>query len=456
MIDVKDAMFHHVSVPYRSTDQYMTIVFDSENEEPPSFEDVVAHVERRAQHIPRLKIRICETLGQLEHPRWVEDPRPVRDHVVDHDLAHGRHTLESFLAELATDPIDATDRAWIVHVGRGAPPIDGVRGAATVVVVQISHALSDGSVGTRIARALFGPDELTETQHFVDDPRVSRPHPVRDALRGLLLLPVRWPRSQIRMRRSQRRYLAAVATGEVFAPQPMPSTYLNAHPDGTRAIHVLQFPKDQWTSSSATVTVTALTAVGAALREHLGARGETAVEHLHALVPTALDASVEWPAINRTIPTAVALHPHLADPSERASAVSKAMATQRAHVSHTRHIEATRSAESYPAALLVGFGRRAQVAAQRAGVPELAATHTTVSSVNRTSLTLQLGSSRATLLAGTASLGPGCSLSHVVYGYGDTVTVCVTACPTTVPDHAHYVETLRASIDRTCALLHGR
>ena len=455
-IDVKDAMFHYVSAPHRSMDQYMTIVFDSDAAEAPSFEDVVAHLERRARRVPRLKIRICEALGQLEHPRWVNDPLPVRDHVVDHDLADGRHTLESFLAELSTVPIDATDRAWTVHVGRGAPSIEGVRGVATVVVVQISHALSDGSVGTGIARALFGPDELTENVHFADDPAVSRPRPIRDALRGLLLLPVRWLRSQKTMRRSQRGYLAAVATGEIFAPQPVQTTYLNAHPDGTRAVHILQFPKDRWTSGTATVTVTALTAVGAALREHLGMHGEKGVEHLRALVPAALDTSVEWPAINRTIPTAVALHPQLTDATERAYAVSRAMTPQRAHVNDRRHVDATRSAEGYPAALLIGFGRRTRLAAQRTGMPERTTTHTTVSSVNRTSLTLELGSNRARLFAGTASLGPGCSLSHAVYGYGDVVTVCVTACPTTVPDHAGYVETLRTAIEETCSALHDR
>lgn len=454
-MDVKDAMFHYTSAPHRSMDQYTTFVFDSGDHEPPTFDDVVAHVERRARLVPRLQIRIGDAVGLLEYPRWIRDPTPPRDHVVDHDLSDGRHTLNSFLAERACVPVDATSRAWTVHVGRGLSGVDGIRGAATVVIVQVSHALSDGSVGTRIVRALFGPDEPTDIVTFPDDPAVSRPRCVRDAAVATALLPYRWARSQRRMGRAQQTYLDAVRTGELVAPAPVEPTRVNAHPDETRAVHVLQFPKSQWTGGPATVTATALTAVGAALSAYLAAHGERDGTRIRATVPTAIGTSAAWPAVNRTVPAAVDLHPELTDASDRASAVAHALNLQRERVNDRRHIDATRSAELYPAALLLGFGRRARLVAPRSGTPERVTSHTVVTSVNRTGLDLELGSSRATLCAGVASLSPGCSITHAVYGYGDVVTVCVTACPTTVPDHAVYADLLRSAIDETCGALHG-
>ena len=454
-MNIKDAEFHFASAPHRSTDQYTMIVFDSGDAQPPTFDEVARHVERRAEHVRRLRIRICEVPGQLDLPRWVRDRLPVRDHLIDHDLSDGRHTAASFLAELSSDAIDATDRAWTVHVGRGLTAVDGVQGAATVVVVQISHALADGSVGTRIARALFGRDEITENLGFTDDPETSRAHPLYDAAKAAVLLPIRWVRSQFAMVRTQRRYVAAVRTGELVAPRSVGSTSSNVHPDGTRAVHVLQFPKAQFRGGQHTVTVTALTAVGAALSTFFAAHGEPDHDDIRALVPIALAPSVPWPAINRTLPAAVSLHSQLTGAAERASAVAAALSLQRDHVTDHRHVEATLAAENYPAALLHGFGRHASSIVRRTGRPDRAVTHTVVTSVDRTGLDLVLGSGRARLCAGVAALGPGCSLTHAVYGYGEVIAVCVSVCPTTVPDHSEYADILRASIDETCAALHG-
>ncbi|KQU55213.1 hypothetical protein ASG84_22505 [Rhodococcus sp. Leaf278] len=454
VLDVKDAMFHLASTPHRSMDQYTVIVFDSGDSDPPSFDDVAAHIDHRARRVPRLGIRICEAPGQWEFPRWVRDPHPVRDHLVDHDLSNGRHTLDSFLAELSSVPVDATDRAWKIHVGRGLSEVDGARGAATVVVVQISHALSDGSVGTHIARGLFGRDDITG-HTTLTDPVASRARPRYDAVKAAVLLPFRWARSQIPMVRAQRKYLAAVRDGELVTHAPVEGVTFNAHPDETRVVHLMQFPKSHWTGGSATVTVTALTAVGAALAEYFAAHGEPDRDDLRALVPTALPASVPWPAVNRTLPAAVELHPQLADVTRRAKAVGESLALQRVHVTDHRHLDATRSAEVYPAALVLGFGRHGRRAAPRTGTPDRVNTHTVVTSINRTNLELMLGSARALSCAGMAALGPGCSVSHAVYGYGDLITVCVTACPTTVPDHADYATMLRSAIEETCAALHG-
>lgn len=457
IMDVKDAMFHFKSAPHRSMDQYTVIVFDSGDNDPPSFDDVAAHIEHRAQFVPRLGIRICEAPGQWEFPRWVRDPHPVRDHLMDYDLSDGRHTVESFLAKLSSIPVDATDRAWKIHVGRGLSAVDGAQGAATIVVLQISHALSDGSVGTHIARILFGRDDITTNTEYttVPDPVASRARPRFDAAKAAMLLPFRWARSQIPMVRAQRKYLAAVRDGDLVAPESVEAVKFNAHPDETRAVHQLHFPKPQWTGGAVTVTVTALTAVGAAMAEYFAAHGEPDRDDFQALVPTAIPASVPWPAVNRTLPTAVKLHPHVAEVTQRATAVGASLALQRVHVTDHRHLDATRSAEFYPAALMLGFGRRGRRTAPRTGTPDRVNTHTVVTSVNRTNLDLTLGAARALSCAGVAALGPGCSVSHAVYGYGDLVTVCVTVCPTTVPDHANYVSMLRSAIDETCAALHG-
>ncbi|MDI9933281.1 hypothetical protein QM588_22935 [Rhodococcus sp. IEGM 1354] len=95
-----------------------------------------------------------------------------------------------------------------------------------------------------------------------------------------------------------------------------------------------------------------------------------------------------------------------------------------------------------------GTRRRARLDAPRTGTTERVTGHTVVTTVDRPGLDLELGSSRAALCAGVASLSPGCV-------NGDVVTVCTTACPTTIPDHAANADLLRSAIDETCSAFHG-
>ncbi|MGV7904138.1 wax ester/triacylglycerol synthase domain-containing protein, partial [Mycobacterium kansasii] len=80
--------------------------------------------------------------------------------------------------------VDATVAPWRLHVFPRVAGAPRCTGHATVVVLQVAHALADGRRSADIARALFGAGGIGEVPVFR-----PLPGPVR-AARGLLGLPV--------------------------------------------------------------------------------------------------------------------------------------------------------------------------------------------------------------------------------------------------------------------------
>ena len=130
------------------TDQFLLYCFDAAG---------VAGVDtaallRRCAGIADLRVRVAPVPGDLDYPYWV--PMPVTPaHVVEADAADWASVC-SLVAGLLTAAVDPTVSPWRLHLIRGVADAPG--GPATVAVLQISHALADGTRAAEIARALFG------------------------------------------------------------------------------------------------------------------------------------------------------------------------------------------------------------------------------------------------------------------------------------------------------------
>ncbi len=115
-------------------------------------------VAARSAHIPDLRVRLREAPADLSYPSWVPGAFTA-DQFVEHRLPRPDWAaVETALGELLATGVDATIHPWRLHVFRGvagAPMRATDDELATVVVLQMSHALADGRRAAAIARGLF-------------------------------------------------------------------------------------------------------------------------------------------------------------------------------------------------------------------------------------------------------------------------------------------------------------
>ncbi|WP_253799199.1 wax ester/triacylglycerol synthase family O-acyltransferase [Nocardia amikacinitolerans] len=128
-------------------------------------------VAARSARIPALRVRLRETPGDLAYPSWVPCEYSA-DQFVEHPLPRPDWAaVEAALGDLLGTGVDATVHPWKLHVFRGvagAPMRASDDELATVVVLQMSHALADGRRAAGIARELF-----SEGDGYDGEPRAA-------------------------------------------------------------------------------------------------------------------------------------------------------------------------------------------------------------------------------------------------------------------------------------------
>ncbi|MFC9893018.1 wax ester/triacylglycerol synthase domain-containing protein [Nocardia sp. NPDC127579] len=113
-------------------------------------------IQQRSTEIPDLTVRVRTVPRDLDYPSW--EPCGFRtDQVVEHS-ARDWAQIHDVVGELLGTGVNAADRPWRLHLFRGVADVPGAPGLATVAVLQMSHALADGTRAAAIARALFAPE----------------------------------------------------------------------------------------------------------------------------------------------------------------------------------------------------------------------------------------------------------------------------------------------------------
>ncbi|OBI45864.1 WS/DGAT domain-containing protein [Mycobacterium sp. E796] len=402
-----DAQFYWMSAKVPN-DEFLLYAFDGE---PADLAGAVERVCRRARECPGLTVRIQER-GRLAYPRWVPavvDPESVVRHAPT--VRDWSECLTS-VAGLAADQLDARRMPWRVHLFTPVRGVPGVRGAGTVAVLQIAHALADGARAAAMAAWLFGRDAPV--------PEVARP-----AAGFLPWRAVDAARAHRRLIRDTRAGLLAPALG----PRPLQAT--NARPGAARSVRTLVRRRSQLRGP--TVTVGALAAVSTALSTLLG----EGTDPLGAEVPMAKPAVAQ--AHNHFGNVVVGLYPKLGVDA-RVERIAADLANGRRRFEHPATRAADRAFAAVPAALL-----RWGVAQFDADVrPPQVSGNTVVSSVNRGAADLSFGGARVVLTAGYPALSPAMGLTHGVHGIGDTVAISVHAAESAIPDIDEYVRLLDA------------
>ncbi|KXP03953.1 WS/DGAT domain-containing protein [Tsukamurella pseudospumae] len=420
------------------SDQFLLYCFDHGAARGPSAAEVADLVMERAPSITDLRLRIAPAPGDLEHPAWA--PNTVVD--VREGVARTWAEVPAAVARLFARQVDATVSPWRLHVLPHVAGAPRCTGTATVVVLQVAHALADGRRASAIARALFDGAPAAAVPVFRPLPRAVR------AGRGVIGLPVALARTvALGLLSSPARAEIDRRTRAENLPAPVPGsplTVLNASPDASRDVRMVVRDNASLRSEH-TVTVNALAAVSLAVERYLRRRGVAAPDALAAEVMVARERRRgERNAFGNV---SVPLYPDV-PPAERPALIAGAL--DRARVRAASHLWRTvGAAEEAAPSVLASMGVRAFDPSVR---PETMAGATVLSSVHRGPSDLVLLGGRSVFTAGFPALSPAMGLTHGVHGLGDAVTVSVTSSRTAVPDPDDYAELLEAALDEVAQL----
>ncbi|MBU9766349.1 DUF1298 domain-containing protein [Mycobacterium sp. TNTM28] len=375
----------------------------------------LAEVQDRARRCPDLLLRAGDDC-RLTYPAW--EPRAVgEDQFVVHGDEFFWNECLDVVAGLADRQLDATVAAWRVHV---FPHVRALPGADTgaVAVLQISHALADGTRASALAAWLFG-----------------RPAPVAPVAQPRLLA-ARLPGRAVVAARTQRELVGDTESGAVPPPAPSrPVLHSNAAPAGRRWVRTLVRHRSQ--IPGPTVTVGVLAAISSGLGEQLRESGESGedIRALGAEVPMA-KMGIRL-AHNHFGNVGIGLYPELGT-ADRIARISADFADRRRRAAHPAMAAADQAFAATPAPLL------------RWGVAQFDPTvrapmvtgNTVVSSVNRGDADLSFGGLPVVVTAGYPSLSLMMGLTHGVHGIGDTVAISVHAAQSAVADIDSYLARL--------------
>jgi hypothetical protein len=386
------------------SDQFLVFGFDGPAADVGA---AVAEVRSRAEACAELRLRVVDDCG-IRYPRWVDGGVVLP---AQFDVRTGGLSWAACLdrvSGLVDDQLDAREMCWRMIV---FPDVDD----GAVVVVQMVHALGDGTRASALAALLLG--------------RIGNVVPVEPDRGCLLPRAVAASRAHVQLKRD-------IEAGLLPAPtEPRPALSINALRSGRTMLRTIRLSRSQ--IPQVTVTVGALVAISDALGGYLRDRGED-VSLLGAEVP--MRHSTKMSAHNCFRNVSVGLYPELGR-IERAQRILQELRDHRVRGEHPAMLTARAAFAAAPAPLLrLGVGQF-----DPAVRSPVVTGNTVVSSVNRGPADLDFGGRPVRLTAGFPALSPMQSLTHGVHGIGDTIVVSVHADPESV-DIDEYSTRLTASL----------
>jgi hypothetical protein len=391
-------------------DQFLLYAFDGT---PHDLASAVRELLCNAAACSELRLRVVDE-HRWRYPRW-ERGEITPDQFRIHDLTddHWQSCLDR-VSHLSAEQLDPSGVSWRVHVFPAVRDIPGGWAVGSVVVVQMTHALGDGTRSAELAGALLGRRQPITS--------VAPPNPGPLLWRAVLAA------------RAHRRLVGDVDAGLLAPPvPPRPALSFNTGPRVAAAARTLVVDRDRLPGP--TVTVGALVAISEALAGYLGDRGEDVIR-LGAEVPMVIGGAGERQAHNNFRNVGIDLCPELRR-AERAERIAGQLDAHHRRGAHPATTASTAAFAAVPAWLLRWGMGRFDPTVRSATITG----HTVVSSVNRGPADLFFGGHPAVLTAGYPALSPMMSLTHGVHGIGQRVALSVHADPNVV-DIDDYTERL--------------
>jgi diacylglycerol O-acyltransferase / wax synthase len=302
--------------------------------EPPDFEELLAHVERRLDLVPRFRQRVTAIPLGIDNPVWEEAPSfDLRWHV--RHAALPRPGTAAQLRELVgwvmSEPLDLGRPLWQIYL------VEGLEGGRHAVISKTHHALVDGvsalDVGTLLLDVSPEGTEIPVPGEDEEEPR--EPTQLSPALLMARAASGRGRRTLRAARRAARTALTmpretasrVVRTAEGFGGMAArgaraPETFLNEIIGRDRRVVFARTPladlKAAKAESGATVNDVVLAIAAGALRRLFERRDKPLPEHLVALVPVSVRRPDEPVELGNRIATILVRLPlREADPAAR-------------------------------------------------------------------------------------------------------------------------------------------
>jgi WS/DGAT/MGAT family acyltransferase len=268
---------------------------------PPTYDELVAHVEDRLNLVPRFRQKIVKIPLGFENPIWGDDPAfDVRRHVRNVAIPRpGRlDQLRDLVGRIMSEPLDMSRPLWQVYL------IDGLRGGRHAYVSKTHHALVDGiaavdigmllldpkKTGTKLQgpKKVWKPEEVRPGDLFAQAASfaVRRPFKaVGRAARTTVSMPAKTAR---RVMQTTEAFTALAAGGPTCPKSPF-----NVEIGRDRRVAWVRTDLDRLKRARAaaegsTVNDVVLSIVSGALTRFLERRGDEVPAHLVALVPVSI------------------------------------------------------------------------------------------------------------------------------------------------------------------------
>jgi WS/DGAT/MGAT family acyltransferase len=275
--------------------------------EPPPYDDLLDHIERRLHLVPRYRQRLASVpLGQ-GRPRWVDDPHlNLRYHVRSTALPSpgSEDQLKALAGRVFSQQLDRDKPLWEIWM------VEGVEGGGFALLAKTHHALVDGISGVDIVTVLFdtSPEPAAPADpgaRWLPRPLPSRAQLLGEALVERATVPAEAVRTARALLRAPRRIAegvrdAAVGVGAMAwaglnpAPESPYNRPIGPHRRFTWVRADLDEVKAIKNELGGSVNDVVLATVAGALGRHLRRRGRTTDGmELRAMVPVSVRSDVE-------------------------------------------------------------------------------------------------------------------------------------------------------------------
>jgi diacylglycerol O-acyltransferase / wax synthase len=315
---------------------------------PPSHQELMDHIERRLELVPRFRQKLRFVPLNQGRPVWVDDPHFNLDyHVRTTALPPpgDEEQLKRLAGRVFSQQLDRSKplwEIWLVHgMDRGMGDDDGEGRFA--LLSKTHHALVDGVAGVDITAVLFDTAAEPQTQPAVGPPWVARPEPTSAQLFGEALLErITQPAEIVRTARAAfraPRMIAKAVYESAGAVGALAKSGLGAPPSSLN-VDIGPHRRFEWSRTDlatlkgiknelgGSVNDVVLAVVAGALRRFLQDRGEEDVSELElrVMVPVSVRREDEHGiGGNRVAAMMAPLPVYEADPVERLRIVREAM-----------------------------------------------------------------------------------------------------------------------------------
>ena len=273
---------------------------------PPSYEDLLAHVQSRLHLVPRFCQKLAYPPAQTGRPFWVDDPTFNLEYHVRHSALPSpgsEEQLRNMASRVFSQQLDRSKPLWELWM------VQGLTRRRFAFVTKTHHALVDGISGVDIATVLFDVKPVPEPAEN-DHERIPTQEPssasllvkgAEDLIRAPVGLLRRLEHAVEHPGSSVKRITEALeAVGEIgwnFA-NPAPDVPLNVEIGSHRRFEWVRADLAQFktikNALGGTVNDVVLAVVAGALREWLHGRGiQTQGLELRAQVPVSIRTADE-------------------------------------------------------------------------------------------------------------------------------------------------------------------